>query len=123
MIVSAPLALKFVSLVDRGDARKERVHLEAIRDTDTAYFVLLATHEVEPGSISAGARPAYWFESTEVKRGDHVIVYTRSGDYIRAQRKDGFKNHFFYWGNTGPLFRDVSSRVVIAEVNSWEGAG
>ena len=123
MIVSTGTNLKLLRIVNRGDIANERVHLEVTRDGNTSYYILLATQELSPDRINAGGRPAYWFESTEVKAGDHVVVYTRAGTYSRSQRKDGHFNHFFYWGYTTPLFGAVTARVVVAEINTWETGG
>ena len=123
MIVSTGLNLKFVGIINRGEIATERVHLQATRDGNTTYFILLATIAVTPNEIRAGSRAAYWFEPTDVKEDDHIIVYTKAGEYSKAPRKDGHFNHFFYWGRTTPLFGNSSARVVVAELNTWETGG
>jgi hypothetical protein len=120
MIVSTELALQFVAIVDKGEVRKERVHLKATRDGNTSFFILLAAQAVSANEVSAGARPAYWFEPADIKAGDHVIVYTRAGEYSKSRRTDGYLNHFFYWGRTTTLFGAETARVVIAALDTWE---
>src|SRR5213078_5386428 len=97
MIVHTGLSLKFLRVVEPGNIDHERVHLEATKDCDVSFYILIATVAMSAERIYVGARPAYWFEPEEVKAGDHVIVYTKAGRYSKQPRRDGHFNHFFYW--------------------------
>ena len=112
-------ALEPLTIGNRGDLPNERVQLVVTRDVNTTFYILIATHELSPGRINSGFRTSYWFEPTDVKAGDHVIIYTKAGTYKRAPRPDGHFNHFFYWGCSVALFGAPTARIVVAEINTW----
>ena len=89
MIVAAGLGLKLVRISERGIAANERIHLEAVRDVDLSFYVVIFTIEITPGRIFAGSRPAYWFEPQKVNAGDNVVLYTRSGMPSKAPGRMG----------------------------------
>jgi hypothetical protein len=121
MIVQSGLGLQLVEILAPGDIKNERVHLEATRDLNTSFFVVLATHEIPPDRVYAGKRPAYWFEPIDIKNGDHVILYTRSGSYSKKLRNDRTHySHFFYWDYKNSLFDATTARAIILEVSLWE---
>jgi hypothetical protein len=55
-----------------------------------------------------------------VKAGDHVILYTKRGTDKAAKRKDGATNHFFYWGMSAPLWREIDTCAVLIEIGDCE---
>lgn len=119
MIVSTGSGLRLVRILDRGHANKERIHLEAVRDCDTSYFVVLQADQLSENTITAGSLIAYWFEPVAVRAGDYVILYTKTGTYSKNTRNDGHENHFFYWGQKSTMFNNPSKRIVLMELNTW----
>ena len=122
MIVNLP-ALRILQIGDRGNLATERVHIEALRECDLGYYLLVATVEIAPGRVYAGLRPAFWFSSQQVRAGDHIIVYTRQGMPSTEFRDDGHMNYFYYWGATMAFFGPIpTARAVLAELNMWQTA-
>jgi hypothetical protein len=122
MIITPP-KLKFVRIANRGIHDQERVHLEALVDCDSSFFVLIATIEFAEGRIFSGGRPCFWFDKQYFEAGDGVIVYSKEGRYSRQLRPDGHYDHFFFWGVQGTLFGAPTARVVITELTDWITGG
>jgi hypothetical protein len=114
------MRLKLLRIVDRGVSQKERLHLSVVADVNLNYFVVFDTEYDTNNTIVAVPKRTYWFAEYSVRTGDHVILYTKPGQQSSKQRIDGFKNHFFYWGLDGPLWKHTRSCAVLLEVEEWE---
>src|SRR5438309_689769 len=119
-MILTPISLRFIDIGNRGDLDKERVHFEVMCDCDIGNYIILATTEIAQGRVYCGNRPAYWFASQLFKAGDHLILYSKVGSDTDRLRKDGYTNHFLYWGKVKPLFGSPRARVVVAEINTWD---
>lgn len=115
------MKLKLSSIADKGDFQKERVVIRAIDSTGVGEFVLLCTGVNDDGGLNIGVVNTYWFPDKEVRAGDLVVVYSKTGTNSEKALDNGTnKAHFFYWG----LSREVwsSSRVapVLLHAPIWE---
>jgi hypothetical protein len=106
-------------IFDRGILDKERVHFRADSDLDLSFFVLLSTHSLSETSVSAGNLSAYWFSPRAIKRGQHVVVYTRAGTPSTEAHGDGGMYHFIFRGLVNPLYALPNANAVLMEVATW----
>ena len=119
MIVKTP-TVKIVGIIDRGVLGKERLHMSAVANVNLNFYAVFETIYMSQDAIATNPRQAYWFADYEVRAGDHVILYTRLGEQSTKLRKDGYMNHFFYWGLDRPIWKALSSCAVLLEINNWE---
>jgi hypothetical protein len=113
------MKIQIVSIVDRGLANKERLHLNVLSEVNLNYYVVLSTIYVNPNSISTSPKQTYWFPSTLVKPGDQVILYSGFGTNNSVPAQGGTTNHFFYWGQNNTLWGNHGECAVLLELNTW----
>ena len=113
------MKLKIVKIIERGNAKDERLWLKVLQDADMSFYVVFDTTYSSENAISNLQRHAYWFESLKVKTGDNVVLYTRKGTYNKKANADGTMSHFLYWGLDHPIWNDTGDCAVLFEVNGW----
>jgi hypothetical protein len=114
------MKLQIVGLIDRGKAASERLYLRALADANLSFYIVFDTTYTSPNSISNEQRHTYWFPPTQVKAGDHVILYTGSGQRSVNRNPDGTTSHFFYWGLGNTIWNVTGDCAVLFEVNTWQ---
>lgn len=92
------MKLKISSFADVGQPEKERLIIRAESDADVGEYLVMATSISTDGNATAGFKLAYWFPDKEVKAGDLVVLYSKSGKQSEKQLTSGVTAHFFYWG-------------------------
>jgi hypothetical protein len=113
------MKVSLAGIYDRGILDKERVHFRADADLDLSFFILLDTQQANLSQVSAGNLSAYWFAARSIPRGQHVVVYTRSGYENVETRNDGSTYHFLFRGLHNPLYALPQARAVLVEVQTW----
>jgi len=115
------MKLKIKSIKDAGIVEKERLILKVLQEDDIGYYVVFKTTSFEDDSISNKVRYAYWFPDNQVRTGDLVILYTKSG---RESKKfnplSGITSHFFYWGLEKTIWNEKNDSAVLLEVKDWD---
>jgi hypothetical protein len=107
-------------IYDRGILDKERVHFRADTDLNLSFYVLLDSFWKPPNQVSAGNVSGYWFPPATIPRGEHFVVYTRSGSPNRESREDGSIFHFLFRGLARPLYENPHSCAVLVEAVTWD---
>lgn len=115
------MKLKIEQIADRGVPNLERLHLRVLEQTNLSYHVVLSSYYIGE-AIYNGGHAGFWFPSIEVKPGDNVIVYTRSGVYEAP--KDSLipieRNFFFYWGLPQTLWNNMDACAVVLDLIGWQ---
>ena len=75
----------------------EHVLLKAKSDCAIAQFLLADGRHSEETQVANRVRNAYWFPETEIKAGEYVSVWTKSGKNSTGEMIDGTTIHRFYW--------------------------
>lgn len=113
------MELKISGIGDRGVLKDERIGFDVIKDCDLKYYQLFKANFNEGGFYNR-ANAAYWFAPKNVKAGDKVIVYTRSGKDNSKLNQDGTTTYWFYWGLNTPIFTDADHGIVLVEISNWK---
>ncbi len=71
------------------------------------------------GSVNI-SKDAFWFTPREVRAGDKVVLYTKTGSSSVKNNSDGSTTYFFYWGLPEPIFTSPKSCVVLVDIDNWE---
>lgn len=109
-----------LEIADRGIANKERLELSVAAFTDLCFFAVFDTVSFPNATVSNFPKHTFWFPSTKVSPGDHVILYTGPGARMSERCEDGGVDHYFYWGLRQTIWGSPVSRVVLLEILSWE---
>lgn len=112
------MAILMTSIGDRGDLNNERVGFRVSSDCNLKYFIIFRTTFNEGGFYNR-SNATYWLAPEDVKSGDRVVVYTKSGQDSFQLNEDGSKTYFRYWGLNSPIFVDQNNGIVVANVSDW----
>ncbi|MDD0841485.1 hypothetical protein [Pseudomonas sp. Gutcm_11s] len=112
--------LKILSVHGHGDHKEEYVLLEAIEDCDVGRFQLCDTTFTRDGKVSNKLRHTYWFPDKEVKKGDLISVWTKTGSDTTTKNKKGTPVHRFYWGLTKAVWNDDGDCAVLQYIGAWK---
>jgi hypothetical protein len=113
------MKVTLLGLYDRGVIANERVHFRAEDDLDLAFFVVLDSLWVDSSKVQAGFRTGYWFPPRTIKKGEHVVLYTRSGTPNTEPHTDGATYHFVFRGQGNPIYTNTTATAVLMEINTW----
>ena len=114
------MTLRITKIEDAGDLDRERLVLRASDDVDIGDFIVLIARATGEEKVRSGdiAR-AYWFEDKRIKKGDLVVLYSKSGTRREKENASGTTSHFYYWGRETACWNE-RVRVVLAHAPSWQ---
>jgi len=112
------MEIVFVSIGDRGDFNSERIGFKVLKDCELKYFLVFKTRTTAGGFYNK-SNATYWFLPQQVKAGDKIVLYAKSGTDSVTRNSDGSSTYFFYWGLNSIIFQTDEDRVVIASINTW----
>ena len=110
------LAIQYIA--DRGHANKERLVLRVRADTDVGDYILIQS-DFQGDSVTTFTYNTYWFPYKEVKSGDLVVLYTKSGSANEKVLPDGKCVYFFYWGLDEPIWAAEDRAPVLLHAPEW----
>lgn len=109
------------NIVDKNNISKERVILKALANIDIGRFGIFRTGKNDRG-ITSKVYDTYWFPDKNIKAGDLVVLYTKSGISSETSNEDGSTYHFFYLGQTSAFWQDDVACVLIS-IPEWQVYG
>jgi len=110
------LEIKYIK--DRGTT-DERVVLVANEDCDIGKYFVFTTRKNGEKIVYTALKQPYWFPDKVVKKGDLVILYTKTGSSSFKENKDGSSSHFYYRGISSPILTD-NNFALLVEANTWK---
>jgi hypothetical protein len=114
------MKMQIKSFGDPGIISDERIGFEVVADCDLKFFAVLNTFLYENGGFFNKPKYAFWFAPLQVKAGDKIVLYTKSGIDSIKRENDGTTIYFFYWGLTNSILSKEREGVVLAEFNGWQ---
>jgi hypothetical protein len=114
------MRIKLIGIEGIGDINRERIVLKALRETDIGDYAILLSKRSEEGIPTGGSiESAFWFPNRDLKPGDLVILYTKSGK--RGQKSIGEEktSHFYYWDWGRPIWTTKTIPVLL-HAAEWE---
>ena len=114
---------KFHKLEGVGALSTERVVLRATKDADIGRYVLFRAAIRSDDEVEGGNVPnAFWFPDKNIKKGDFVVLYSKSGTQSEKLDSKGERtSHFFYWNLKSTIWDDAH-RAVVLEIGDWDFA-
>jgi hypothetical protein len=114
------MTVKFSSIADAGNLDKERVILKSESPDNLGRYALFRANASSDGKALAGDVPhVYWFADFNVKPGDLIVLYTKSGTTSEKKNDNGTTSHFLYWGYSKALWTPKTIPVVVS-TPSWQ---
>jgi len=104
---------------DPGNLDKERIVFAVKNDEQLGKYLIAESVLIENSRFSAKIKNVYWFPDQELKQGDKVVLYTKSGNNNTNKNEDGSTTYFYYWGLSEPHLNDKKPCVVLFDA-SWE---
>lgn len=113
------MILQIKSFEDTGNLEKERIIFKAISDGQIGSQFVMKTKKMGATKVAASVAPVLWLPDHEVKKGDLVVLYTKTGTTQSRENDGGNTSHFIYWGESKPLFSNNDDAVVLLSSDEW----
>lgn len=104
---------------DSGNLDKERIVFAVKNDEQLGKYLIAESVLLENARFSAKIKNIFWFPDQELKQGDVVVLYTKTGENNMNKNEDGSTTYFYYWGLSEPHLNDNKPCVVLFEA-SWD---
>jgi len=110
--------LKIEALIQREHA-EERVMLRALEDCELSNYIIVDHTFDEHRNLSDKIRHSFWFPKQQVKAGDIIFLYTKSG------RDRFFKNitkstsYAYFWDIDSNVWNDFYDGVILIKIDSF----
>jgi len=112
--------VEIIEIRNPDEFDRERIVLRATADIDVGDYLILRTR-ANGDVVQAGrARDSYWFRDKEVRTGDLIVLYSKSGTPREKRNDDGSVTHFFYWGLSEPCWSQSDSAAVLIRLREWK---
>ena len=107
--------------------RYECVLFQVLKDCNTRFYMVTNdTYEDEDASNTT--RRTYWFPSCDVKKGDVLQLWTKSGKFSITPLLNGDEDgvvkdthwHNFYWGQSQCIWNKDKARVTLMKMQLIE---
>lgn len=106
------------NVADAGDLERERLVLRINAKLDIGDFMLVCTGFFED-EVTTDVKSSFWFPYSDVKAGDLVVLYTKSGKAHEKAIGQGRTAHFYYWGRKKPLWEADNVAPVLLYAPEW----
>lgn len=107
------------SIIAQGSFAQERITLRVLADCDIGEYALMRVAYAEDELLTGVSFP-YWFQYKPVKKGDLIVLYTKSGLSSEKQLENGSTAHFFYLSETRPIWKDTEIGALLLYAPSWQ---
>lgn len=106
--------LKINRVIDYGTLASERVNISVLEDCNLCYYIFIDTTYVGDTTISNKMRHMHWFTPRDVKKGDDVILYTKSGITKTEEINEGKnKRYTLFWNLGNPVWNNTGDAAVL----------
>lgn len=106
-------------LKNPGDVEKERVVIEILEDGNVGQLLVASTIQADDNSVSPRISNPYWIPDQDVKKGDLVIVYTKSGQKSNRKNETDSYSYFFYIGMDSSIYDESNKTTVVFDISNW----
>jgi hypothetical protein len=113
------MMVEISSFADAGVHEKERLIIKAIADVDIGKYGVFRSGTSDDGKPLSGSKIAYWFPDQQVKAGDLIVLYTKTGKSGKKDLSSGHAAYFYYWHREKPLWGTGKHTAVLFRIAEW----
>ncbi len=92
------MQLQILKVRDAGDLENERIILKANQTCEISWYILFDNTYDDDGNISNLWRHMYIFPKIEVKAGDFIWLYSKTGENSNRGNNSNTTTYLLYWG-------------------------
>ena len=107
------------NIKDSGNFDKERTLFKVTQVCNLGKYLIAKSQELTDDSFSSKLQDIYWFPDQDLKIGDLVVLYTKTGVNGNIKNDDCSNTYFYYWGLNSPL-SDINKSCVVLLEASWK---
>ena len=112
--------LQIRKVIDFGTLASERVIIDVINDCQLHYYLLADTTYTAENTISNEWKHTKWFATRSVKKGDEVIVYTRTGNNEKQDLGNGRTRHVIFWNLGNSVWNNKGDAAILLQIKTWK---
>lgn len=112
------MSLELRSILEAGVFLKERLTLRVTSEGDVGDYAILQCRFVD-NTLTTDVLRAFWFPYGAVEKGDLVVLYTKAGTRRQKTLENGSQAHFFYWGESYPIWDEEDVAPVLLHAPKW----
>lgn len=114
------MKFKIKGIREPGNLDKERVVIEILEDGNVGTLIITSTSIQTENSVSPKIKNPYWVPDQDVKKGDLIVVYTKSGKKNTRVNEDNTSSYFFYIGIEEAVYGDSKNTPVVFDIGNWQ---
>lgn len=111
------MKLEIRAVQGQGDIPNEYLMLLALDDCDLSRYAVVDNTYNTSGNASNKVRHTFFFPSKQVRKGEWVALYTKSGKYNLGKTTTEKPLHRFYWGLNNAVWNDSGDTVHLLEIS------
>ena len=111
--------MKIVKIIDTNNLEKERVLFQVDSNEDLDFYMLFNSEKTSEGKVKRRPKNVFWFPARQLKVGDSVVLYTKSGNTSQVTNSDGTTTYFFYWNLPATIWNEETTPVLFT-LESWK---
>lgn len=104
--------------IDERSTDNERLLIKALEDCNTEHYLVFDT-TFDGQGISNLDRHMFLLPSLDVKKGDYIRLYTKSGDYSSFLNKSNTTTHNIYWNLENHVWNNEGDRAFLVHYDDW----
>jgi len=114
------MKLKMTKIVDRGTHNSEKVLIDVLEDVNLEYYIIRDTTFSKINRISNKWVHVYEFLNQAVKKGDKIVLHTKSGSNQINNLGEGKTEYLYFWGLGNSVWNNDGDAAVLYEINTWD---
>lgn len=111
------MELTIIKIIDHGNPSSEKVILKAEQDLNLySYAICDNTYKSGTEEFSNERRNFYSFPAMDIRKGEYVILWSKSGNYHKTKTENGNICHNFYWSLTQGVWNNNGDLAVLINI-------
>jgi hypothetical protein len=113
------MKLQLTEIVDRGTHNSEKVLIDVVEDANLQDYIIRDTTFTKGDKISNKWVHAHKFLKQSVKKGDKVVLYTRTGTDSKKELENGNTEYTYFWDLDSSVWNNDGDAAVLYELRAW----
>lgn len=114
------MKLKIIQIVDKGTHNSEKVLIDVLEDSNLKDYIIRDTTYIREKVVSNKWVHTYEFLKQPLKKGDKVVLYTKTGTNNEKDLGNGNKEYTYFWGLNSSVWNNDGDAAVLYEIRGWQ---